>query len=135
MGQVELISEAVESQCSIYAMMYEVGRRQCFCVENQDFTGLNESFSEMHQLMERARTAQGRLTESCRMSEQYPEHFSRMKNWLERLQLQRRGTQEKAEQLLEKNRAENRQIIQGRKALRSYGFSQSEPAKLFDGIR
>ena len=135
METMESISEAVDNQCAIYALMYEVGRRQHHCVENEDLTGLNESFSEMHQLMERARSAQDRLPELEKMSEQYPEYVVRMKNWLEKLQLQRRGAQEKAEQLLEKNRADNRQIIQGRKALRSYGFSKSEPAKLFDGVR
>ncbi len=135
METMELISEAVDNQCAIYALMYEVGRRQHHCVENEDLTGLNESFSEMHQLMDRARAAQDRLSEVEKLSEQYPEHVLRMKDWLDRLQRQRRGAQEKAEQLLEKNRADNRQIIQGRKALRSYGFSKSEPAKLFDGVR
>ena len=131
----ESIPKILEKQCSIYGQMFEVGRRQHHCIENEDYSGLNQSFMDMHQLMERARIEQDSLSGVLDISEEYHIHVSRLKDWLERLQGQRIETQEKAEHLLEKSRAEARQIGQGRKAMRSYGFLPSKSAKLFDGIR
>ena len=131
----ESIRKILEKQCLIYGQMFEVGRRQYSCIENEDYTGLNQSFMDMHQLMESARTGQDRLPDLSEISQEYKTYVSRMRDLLERLQGQRMEVQKKAEYLLEKSRAEIRKIGLGRKAMRSYRSSHYKPAKLFDGIR
>ena len=131
----ESIPKILEKQCSIYGQMFEVGRRQHSCIENEDYTGLNQSFMDMHQLMESARIVQDRLPDMSERSQEYNTYLSRMRDLLERLQGQRMEVQKKAEHLLQESRAETRKIGLGRKAMRSYGPSNYKSAKLFDGIR
>lgn len=135
MTENESISVALEKQCSIYKQMFNVGRRQHVCIENEDYPGLNQSFSEMHQLMELARIGQDRLPNISEISNKYRRYMVRMRAWLEKLQEQRVNTQREAELLLEKSRLDTRHIGQGRKAIRGYRSSNFKTAKFFDGIR
>ncbi len=125
----------LDEQCQDYRHMYEVGRVQRVCIEGEDLVGLEEAFTHMHQLMDQVRLRQASLPKKAGGVPEVEERFALMRDWLERLQGQRLGTQRLAAELLKQNRDEYRQFGRGRRAVRGYQSTHPQEARLYDGTR
>lgn len=129
------IIELLDEQCRAYGDMYEVGKIQRACIEREDDRGLEKAFARMHKLMDEVRLRQGRLPKLAGGQRDVEERVAHMRDWLERLQEQRRVTQSLAEQMLKRNRDEFRQFGRGRRAARGYQNARAQKANLYDGMR
>ncbi len=135
MGGNSEVLELLDEQCRAYRDMYEVGKIQRTCIENEDNRGLEDAFAHMHKLMGEVRLRQRRLPPLLGSESDVEERRARMRDWLERLQEQRRATQDLAEQILKRSRDEFRQLGMGRRAARGYQKVRAQKAKLYDGMR
>jgi predicted nucleic acid-binding Zn-ribbon protein len=115
--------------------MFEVGKKQRTCIEQQDYEALEQAFSEMHRLMDEVRLRQQKLPDLNASQQAVEMRIERMRDWLERLQDQRAATQSIAEEMLRLNREEFRQIGRGRRAARGYKAAHATDARLYDGTR
>jgi hypothetical protein len=131
------ILQLLDEQCRSYAHMFEVGRMQRKCIENEDYEALQDAFSEMHGLMDEVRLRQQQIAPLSASGEAAEVRVVRMREWLERLQDQRVTTQAVAERMLKNSREEFRQMGRGRVAARGYKAASSTApnARLYDGTR
>lgn len=125
----------LDEQCRAYGDMFEVGKKQRACIEQQDYEALEQAFSEMHRLMDEVRLRQQRLPDLDASEQAVELRIERMRDWLLRLQDQRTATQSLAEEMLRLNREEFRQIGRGRRAARGYKTAPATGARLYDGTR
>jgi hypothetical protein len=135
MGVDSEVIALLDEQCRAYGDMYEVGKIQRTCIENEDDRGLEKAFAQMHKLMDEVRLRQHRLPSLPAGQSDVEERVSRMRDWLLRLQEQRQVTQSLAEQMLKRNRDEFRQFGRGRRAARGYQSARAQKANLYDGMR
>ncbi len=127
--------QLLDEQCRAYGDMFEVGKKQRACIEQQDYEALELAFSEMHRLMDEVRLRQQKLPDLNASEQAVEMRIERMRDWLERLQDQRAATQSIAEEMLRLNREEFRQIGRGRRAARGYKAAHATDARLYDGTR
>lgn len=131
------ILRLLDDQCHSYSDMFEVGRVQRKCIENEEYEALQDAFSQMHKLMDEVRLRQQQIAPLTVEGEAAEARMARMEEWLERLQDQRLTTQAVAERMLKDSREEFRQMGRGRLAARGYkaASSSAQNARLYDGTR
>ena len=133
------VLELLDQQYRDYTTMYRVGVRQRAHIAEEDVSGLQTTFHEIRDIMERIRLRQKEIPPYSPQSDEVDPEVTRRNEaigeLIRNLQAIRKDNEDSVRRLMTRARAELRQFQQRRQAVRGYRSQKVVEARFYDGRR